>query len=283
MDRSRSFSAVVTADRKGRVLVPVPFDPDDTWGHKPQHHVAGTVNGLRVRAVIERDGDARGIVLGPAWRRDCGIAPGDEVAVVLAPEGPQRDDLAPDVAAALEAEPQAAAFFDSLAQFYRKGYLRWIDATKRRPDVRAARIAEVVRLCKDHIKERPRRDLDPGQSTIGRTVDDYLRALPADVRKALEDLRRAIREAAPDAVETISYRVPTFSQGEPIVGFGAAKHHCSFYVMSPPLVASLADELDAYDLSGGTIRFQVGAPLPPSLVARVVSARIEENAVRKRS
>jgi uncharacterized protein YdeI (YjbR/CyaY-like superfamily) len=58
--------------------------------------------------------------------------------------------------AALTAEPEAAAFFDALAQFYRRAYLRWIDATKRRPDERASRIAEVVRLCKAGVKERPR-------------------------------------------------------------------------------------------------------------------------------
>jgi len=63
---------------------------------------------------------------------------GDEVEVVLYPEGPQRANLAPDVAAALDTAPDAAAFFDSLAQFYRRGYLRWIDATKRSPDKRAA-------------------------------------------------------------------------------------------------------------------------------------------------
>ena len=59
-------------------------------------------------------------------------------------------------AAALAANPAAGAFFDTLAQFYRKAYLRWIDATTRRPDVRAARIAEVVGLLAAGIKERPR-------------------------------------------------------------------------------------------------------------------------------
>jgi hypothetical protein len=117
--------------------------------------VAGTVNGMRVRAVVEPLGEGHGIFLGPAWRRDCRIGPGDEVHVVLEPEGPQPDDLAPDVAAALEAEPAAADFFASLAQFYRRGYLRWIDGTKRRPDVRAARIAEMVELLKAGVKERP--------------------------------------------------------------------------------------------------------------------------------
>ena len=85
-----------------------------------------------------------------------GIAIGDEVTVELAPEGPQRGDLADDIAAALAANPAAGAFFDTLAQFYRKAYLRWIDATTRRPDLRAARIAEVVGLLAAGVKERPR-------------------------------------------------------------------------------------------------------------------------------
>ena len=68
----------------------------------------------------------------------------------------ERGDLAADVGEALEANPVAGAFFDSLAQFYRKGYLRWIDGTKRRPEVRAQRIAEMIRLLNDGIKERPR-------------------------------------------------------------------------------------------------------------------------------
>ena len=85
-----------------------------------------------------------------------GIAIGDEVPVELAPEGPQRGDLADDIAAALAANPAAGAFFDTLAQFYRRAYLRWIDATTRRPDLRAARIAEVVGLLAAGVKERPR-------------------------------------------------------------------------------------------------------------------------------
>jgi uncharacterized protein YdeI (YjbR/CyaY-like superfamily) len=77
-------------------------------------------------------------------------------AVELAPEGPQREDLADDIAAALAATPAAAAFFDTLAQFYRKAYLRWIDGASRRPDLRAARIAEVADLLAAGTKQRPR-------------------------------------------------------------------------------------------------------------------------------
>jgi len=94
--------------------------------------------------------------LTPMWMRDAGVVADDDVIVELAPEGPQRGDLADDIAAALEASPAAGAFFDTLAQFYRKAYLRWIDATTRRPDLRAARIEEVVQLLAAGIKQRPR-------------------------------------------------------------------------------------------------------------------------------
>jgi len=81
------------------------------------------------------------------------LSPGDQVRVVLAPEGPQRDDLADDIATALRASPEAAAFFDSLAQFYRRGYLRWIDGTTRRPDLRRERIATMIRLLEAGVKD----------------------------------------------------------------------------------------------------------------------------------
>ena len=155
MSVARSYSTTVTSDDRGRVIVPVPFDPDEVWGVKPRHHLHGKLNGMGVRPIVERVGDGFGFVLGAAWRRDCGVSPGDAVEVVLAPEGPQREDLADDVRAALDADPEAGAFFDGLAQFYRRAYLRWIDGTKRRPDERQRRIAEMVELLRRGEKERP--------------------------------------------------------------------------------------------------------------------------------
>lgn len=155
-DRHRRYATVVTNGPKKRVMVPVPFDPDHVWGAKPEHHVAGSVNGMPVRAVLEPLGDGLGFVLGPAWRRDCGVEVGDTVEIELHPEGPQRDDLAPDLREALDANADAAAFWDSIAQYYRTAYLRWIDATKRRPEVRAERIAEVVDLLAAGEKKRPK-------------------------------------------------------------------------------------------------------------------------------
>lgn len=152
---TQTFETVVELAPKRRAFIALPFAPDDVWGVKVEHHVAGSVNGLDVRAVVEPFGDGVGIVLGPAWRRDRGIEVGDSVTVVLGPEGPQRDDLPDDFRAVLESVPNAAEFFDGIAQFYRTAYLKWIDATKRRPETRAARIAEVVALLADGINQRP--------------------------------------------------------------------------------------------------------------------------------
>jgi uncharacterized protein YdhG (YjbR/CyaY superfamily) len=108
-------------------------------------------------------------------------------------------------------------------------------------------------------------------------VDAFLAALPLEIRAALENLRRAIRAAAPGAEESISYGVPAFKyRGRPLVSFGAAKSHCSFYVQSPAVMEAHLDELAAYDTSKGTVRFATDAPLPDALVAKLVRARMAE-------
>jgi hypothetical protein len=161
--RVQRFGARITSDAEGRAVIALPFDPDQKWGAKAFHPVGGTIEpvsgsnfGRRLRGRITLDGSRWVFTINPMWMRDTGVAVGDEVIVELEPEGPQRADLADDIASALAANPAAAAFFDTLAQFYRKAYLRWIDSTTRRPEVRAARIAEVVQLLAAEVKERPR-------------------------------------------------------------------------------------------------------------------------------
>jgi Bacteriocin-protection, YdeI or OmpD-Associated len=161
--RVQRFGAHVTSDTQGRASIAMPFDPDQVWGAKAFHPVGGRIEPVvatncnrNLRGRVTLDGAQWVFVLNPTWMQATGVTVGDEVVVELEPEGPQRADLADDVASALEASPPAAAFFDTLAQFYRKAYLRWIDATTRRPEVRAARIAEVVDLLAAGIKERPR-------------------------------------------------------------------------------------------------------------------------------
>ena len=112
-----------------------------------------------------------------------------------------------------------------------------------------------------------------------KTHDEYLAALDADKRAALEALRATIREAAPDAEESISYGLPVFRlDGKSLIGYGAAAKHCALYPMSSATVVDFADELKDYSTSKGTIRFSVDKPLPKDLVRRLVTARIKENA-----
>jgi hypothetical protein len=147
------FTAITQDAGRGRLLIPVPFDPNEVWTVKPRHHVGGTVNGHRVRGVIERHGQHWGLLLGKMWLDGSAVAAGDEVELDIEAEGPQRSDLSSDVAAALAANPQAGEFFDGLAQFYRRGYLRWIDATKRDPAERERRIAQTVELLAAGVKD----------------------------------------------------------------------------------------------------------------------------------
>ena len=114
------------------------------------------------------------------------------------------------------------------------------------------------------------------------TIDDYLARLPPDKRAALQKLRKAIKAAAPRAEECISYQMPAFRlDGRMLVWLGAATNHCAFYPGG--IVQSLKADLKKYEVSKGTIRFPANAPLPASLVRKIVRARIASRAVRTQS
>jgi uncharacterized protein YdhG (YjbR/CyaY superfamily) len=115
------------------------------------------------------------------------------------------------------------------------------------------------------------------------TIDEYLATLGDDERTALENLRKTIRAAAPKSEECISYQLPAFRQDGMLVGFGATAKHCAFYLMSSDTTERFKDELDGYDTSKGTIRFQPDKPLPNALVRKLVKARLAENSRRPRN
>jgi uncharacterized protein YdhG (YjbR/CyaY superfamily) len=111
------------------------------------------------------------------------------------------------------------------------------------------------------------------------TIDAYLARLPDDQRIALEKVRRAIVAAAPNATECFSYGLPAFRDAQGLLaGFGASAKHCAYHPMSRSVVEALASELERYDTSKGTIRFDATRPLPAALVRRLVKARQAENA-----
>jgi len=117
----------------------------------------------------------------------------------------------------------------------------------------------------------------PAKADKPKTPDDYLAAVSADKRAALEKLRKTIKAAAPEAEECISYQLPAFRlNGKLLVAYGAAANHCAFYPGS--VVEAIKDELKDYDTSKGTIRFPANGTLPPALVRKLVKLRIAKNA-----
>jgi uncharacterized protein YdhG (YjbR/CyaY superfamily) len=116
-----------------------------------------------------------------------------------------------------------------------------------------------------------------------KTVEEYLAALPEDSRATLEEVRSAIRAAAPEAVEKIAYGMPGFYlDGHPVAYYAAFKGHCSYFAASGETLKAFAKELEPYDVAKGTIRYPIGAPLPATLVKKLVKAKVAENEARKR-
>lgn len=107
-------------------------------------------------------------------------------------------------------------------------------------------------------------------------ADAYLAKLGADKRATLEKVRKAIRAAAPDAEEGMSYGMPAFIQGKPIAGYSASASHCSYFPMSGAITAKFADELTGYEVSKGGFRFPIGKPPPATLIRKLVKARMKE-------
>ncbi len=112
-----------------------------------------------------------------------------------------------------------------------------------------------------------------------KTIDEYIAQFPKNVRDVLEDLRRVIRESAPEAEEAISYQMPAFKLNGVLVWFAAFKNHIGFYPKTSAIEA-FKEELSDYEVSKGTVRFPLGKPIPFNLVKKMVKYRVKENLAR---
>jgi uncharacterized protein YdhG (YjbR/CyaY superfamily) len=108
------------------------------------------------------------------------------------------------------------------------------------------------------------------------TIDEYIATFPAEIQTKLQELRRTIHAAAPEAVEKISYAMPAFAQKGVLVYFAAYKNHIGFYPTSSG-TRVFEKELTGYETSKGTIKFPLDQPLPLDLVTRIVKFRLAEN------
>lgn len=118
------------------------------------------------------------------------------------------------------------------------------------------------------------------KSAPDENVDDYIRGFPADVQQVLSALRKAIQRVAPDAVESISYRIPTYKLAKrPLVYFAGFQHHVSVYPFSERSIAALPG-LAPYRSGRGTLKFPLEKPVPLTLVERFVRLRVKEESSR---
>lgn len=110
-----------------------------------------------------------------------------------------------------------------------------------------------------------------------KTMDEYIKTFPKDVQVVLERVRQTIREAAPEAVETVSYQMPTFKlNGRHLVYFAAWKNHIGFYAM-PSGTKAFKKELSRYKAAKGSVQFPIDEPIPYDLVAKIVAFQMKEN------
>jgi uncharacterized protein YdhG (YjbR/CyaY superfamily) len=108
------------------------------------------------------------------------------------------------------------------------------------------------------------------------SVDAYIAGFPPEVRAVLRKLRAAIRKAAPDAAEKISWGMPAYSLDGMLTFFAAFKGHVSIFP-GPEGIEKFKKELAPYGTSKGTVRFPLGTPVPYGLITRIVKFRVREN------
>ncbi len=113
------------------------------------------------------------------------------------------------------------------------------------------------------------------------TIDEYIAQCPQEVQPILQEMRRVIKDAAPQAKEKISYQMPGFDLKGNLVWFGAHKNHIGFYPRGNGAIEAFKDELSGYQVSKGTIQFPLDKPMPFDLISRIVQYRVAENLKKK--
>jgi len=119
----------------------------------------------------------------------------------------------------------------------------------------------------------------PYGTTKFKTIDEYHSSFPKNVQDILENLRKTIKQIAPQATETISYNIPTFKN---IVSYAAYKGHIGFYSGAKSITV-FKDELAKFKTSEGTIQFPIDKPLPLTLIKKIVKFRVDEDTKSKKS
>jgi len=108
------------------------------------------------------------------------------------------------------------------------------------------------------------------------TIDQYIKQYPENVQKVLQQIREIIHAAAPEAVEKISYGIPTFILKGNLVHFGGYKKHIGLYP-GPFSVETFQKELLGYTTTKGTIQLPIDKPIPYDLITKIVKFRVKKS------
>ena len=149
---TRTFRATLEPRPRGGVVVTVPFDPAVAWRPRDRYYVTGSIGGRQMRGTVEVADEHATIALGPTWCRDRAVAAGTTHDVVLTPEGPQLDTVPLELAERLAADEVARRSFESLATFYRKGF---VDPMERavKPETRVRRAEAIMAALHEGRRE----------------------------------------------------------------------------------------------------------------------------------
>lgn len=108
------------------------------------------------------------------------------------------------------------------------------------------------------------------------SISEYISTFPKVTQTILEDLRQTIKECAPQAIETISYQIPTFKlHNKNLLHFAAYQNHVGFYP-TPSGIDAFKEELSPWELSKGSVKFPIAKPIPMELIKRIVKFRVHE-------
>jgi uncharacterized protein YdhG (YjbR/CyaY superfamily) len=112
-------------------------------------------------------------------------------------------------------------------------------------------------------------------------IDEYIFSFPVNVQKKLKELRKVIKEQAPEAQEKISYQMPAFYLNGNFVYFAAFSKHIGLYP-APSGIGAFEKELSKYQHAKGSVQFPLDEPLPIELIKRIVKFRVKENLKKKK-
>lgn len=107
------------------------------------------------------------------------------------------------------------------------------------------------------------------------SIDQYIEGFPPKVQKLLQKIRKTIQNAAPGAIEAISYQIPTFKLNGNLIHFAAFKNHIGLYPR--PRVPEFEKALAGYEGGKGTVQFPLDEPIPYDLITRITTYRVQQN------